>query len=47
MIVELLPFVFQQFFLILLVHPLVGITIQHFLAIYVFHALHLQTQPIY
>lgn len=46
MIVELLPFVFQQFFLVLLVRPLVSITVLHFLVIDEFHVLHLQTQPI-
>jgi len=46
MIVKLLPFVFQQFFSTLLAHQLEDIIIQHFLAVYVFHVLRLQIQPI-
>jgi len=47
MIVELLPFVFQQFFSTLPAHQLVSTKVLHFLAVYVFHVLPLQIQPIY
>jgi len=47
MIAELLPFVFQQFFSTLPTHQLVSTTVPHFLAVYVFHVLLLQIQPIY
>lgn len=47
MIVELLPFVFQQFFSTLLARQLVSTKVLHFLAVYVFHVLPPQIQPIY